>query len=89
MEKTRAKISIPIEHPRVYHQAEKPDSNAACEVPTVEDPPTNVPMIPPKTKYEETDFFPLKSLPFCFLEDTALTERIKTRIANRPKYIID
>ena len=72
----------------MYHQAEKPEENAACDVPTVEDPPTIVPTTPPNTKKEERDYLPLKSLPFCFFEDAALTERIKTRIVISPKYIM-
>ena len=57
-------------------------------VPTVEEPPTMVPTIPPNTRAEEADFLPLKSFPFCFLEDSALTDNMRNRIRIRPKYII-
>ena len=72
----------------MYHHALKPEVKAAWDVPTVEDPPTIVPTIPPKTRKEDTDFFPLKSFPFCFFVDIALTESIRIRMEISPKYII-
>ena len=77
-----------MEHPKVYHHALKPEVKAAWDVPTVEDPPTIVPIIPPQTIKEDTDFFPLKSFPFCFFVDIALTESIRIRMEIIPKYII-
>ena len=88
LENTRAKTRIPIEQPNVYQRAEKPYEKAAWVVPTVEEPPTMVPTIPPNTRAEEADFLPLKSFPFCFLEDSALTDNMRNRIRIRPKYII-
>ena len=59
LKKKKANSNIPIEQPSVYHHADKPKVNAAWAVPTVEDPPTIVPTIPPRTKSDDALFLPV------------------------------
>lgn len=51
--KNRARNRQPIPPPRQNHKEEKPYSKASCEVATVEEPPTRVPIMAPATMTEE------------------------------------
>src|SRR5438093_3676038 len=47
--KTVASTTQPIPAPRANHHAAKPYTNAACAVPTVDEPPTSAPTMMPET----------------------------------------